>query len=44
MDIHGWRAEEVDYGVALATELSRWPAAAPLYHPRRGEPARPARV
>jgi hypothetical protein len=41
LDIHGWLTEEVDDGVALTTELSRWPAAAPLYHPRRGEPRTP---
>ncbi|MFF4717387.1 hypothetical protein ACFY2V_39235 [Streptomyces eurythermus] len=25
LDITGWRTEEVDHGVALSTELVRWP-------------------
>ena len=38
LDIHGWRTEEVDDGVALTTELSRWPGGRALYDPRPGEP------
>ncbi|MGP4009729.1 hypothetical protein [Streptomyces sp. 4N124] len=30
LDIHGWRTEEVDDGVALSTELTRWPGGASL--------------
>ncbi|MGW5491630.1 hypothetical protein [Streptomyces olivaceoviridis] len=41
LDIHGWRTEEVDDGVALATELSRWPGGRALYDPRPGEPCTP---
>uniref|UniRef100_UPI003F496593 hypothetical protein n=1 Tax=Streptomyces achromogenes TaxID=67255 RepID=UPI003F496593 len=37
LDIRGWRAEEVDDGVALVTELSRWPGGRALYDPRPGE-------
>ncbi|MFJ9662684.1 hypothetical protein ACIRPR_32585 [Streptomyces griseoflavus] len=36
LDIHGWRTEEVDDGVALSTELSRWPGGRALYDPRPG--------
>ena len=32
------RPEEVDDGVALSTELSRWPGGRALYDPRPGEP------
>ncbi len=42
MDIHEWQTEEVDDGVALATELSRWPGGRTLYDPRPGEPRTPA--
>jgi hypothetical protein len=39
LDIHGWRTEEVDDGVALSTELSRWPGGRrALYDPPAGEP------
>ncbi|MFE6335167.1 hypothetical protein ACFVOK_18390 [Streptomyces sp. NPDC057798] len=38
LDINGWRTEEVDDGVALPTELSRWPGGRALYDPRPGEP------
>jgi hypothetical protein len=41
LDIHGWRTDEVDGGVALATELSRWPGGRALYDPRPGEPRIP---
>ncbi|MFD5234587.1 hypothetical protein ACFWJ5_40005 [Streptomyces qaidamensis] len=34
----GWRTKEVDNGVALSTELSRWPGGRALYDPRPGEP------
>ncbi|KAB1984232.1 hypothetical protein [Streptomyces triticiradicis] len=37
LDIHGWRTEEVDDGVALPTELGRWPGGRALYDPRPGE-------
>ncbi|MFF5393373.1 hypothetical protein ACFY5H_34580 [Streptomyces sp. NPDC013012] len=37
LDIHGWRNEEVDDGVALTTELGRWPGGRALYDPRPGE-------
>ncbi|MFC8583721.1 hypothetical protein ACFUGD_04005 [Streptomyces sp. NPDC057217] len=37
LDIHGWRAEEVDDGVALITELGRWPGGRALYDPHPGE-------
>jgi hypothetical protein len=39
--IHGWPLEEVDGGVALITELSRWPGGRALYDPRPGEPREP---
>ncbi|WP_435846901.1 hypothetical protein [Streptomyces eurythermus] len=38
LDAHGRRTEEVDDGVARATELSRWPGGRALYDPRPGEP------
>ncbi|WP_030750529.1 hypothetical protein [Streptomyces sp. NRRL S-31] len=41
LDITGWRAEEVDDGVALSTELVRWPGGRALYDPRPGEPRSP---
>ncbi|MEW1904536.1 MULTISPECIES: hypothetical protein [unclassified Streptomyces] len=41
LDIHGWPPAEVDDGVALATELSRWPGGRALYDPRPGEPRAP---
>lgn len=41
LDIHGRPAEEVDDGVALATELSRWPGGRALYDPRPGETRTP---
>ncbi len=34
LDITGWRPEEVDDGVALMTELGRWPGGRALYDPR----------
>ena len=37
LDIHGWRTEDVDEGVALPTELGRWPGGRALYDPRPGE-------
>ncbi|MFC9283004.1 hypothetical protein [Streptomyces collinus] len=41
LDITGWTAEEVDGGVALATELSRWPGGRALYDPSADEPRTP---
>ncbi|CAM5651115.1 putative protein OS=Streptomyces griseomycini OX=66895 GN=FHS37_006759 PE=4 SV=1 [Streptomyces griseomycini] len=38
LDIHGWRTEEVDDGVALTIELSRWSGGRALYDPYLGEP------
>ncbi|MFJ4007705.1 hypothetical protein ACIPWL_30230 [Streptomyces sp. NPDC090023] len=38
LDITGWRPEEVDEGVALSTELGRWPGGRALYDPHRDEP------
>jgi hypothetical protein len=43
LDIHGWRTEEVDDGVALSTELSRWPGGRALYDRAPANPAHPAR-
>src|SRR4051812_35559551 len=33
LDITGWRPEEIDDGVALMTELGRWPGGRALYDP-----------
>ncbi|QKW66142.1 hypothetical protein HUT15_37145 (plasmid) [Streptomyces sp. NA03103] len=41
LDIHGWRTEEVDDGVALTAGLSRWPGGRALYDPHSGEPRTP---
>ncbi|MFI9496199.1 hypothetical protein ACIG8K_32270 [Streptomyces halstedii] len=41
LDITGWRPEEIEDGVALMTELGRWPGGRALYDPLPGEP-RPA--
>ncbi|MFJ7146702.1 hypothetical protein ACIQVT_00490 [Streptomyces sp. NPDC100445] len=41
LDITGWRPEEIDDGVALMTELGRWPGGRALYDPLPDEP-RPA--
>ncbi|MFF4874419.1 hypothetical protein ACIPQA_32980 [Streptomyces sp. NPDC090109] len=41
LDIHDRRSGEVDDGVALATELCRWPGGRALYHPRPGELRKP---
>jgi hypothetical protein len=41
LDIHGWRTEEVDDGVALSTELGQFPGGRALYDPRPGEPRTP---
>ncbi|MEU9413075.1 hypothetical protein AB0E08_46290 [Streptomyces sp. NPDC048281] len=38
LDIHDWSAAQVDDGVALLTELSRWPGGRALYDPLPGEP------
>ncbi|WP_382114495.1 hypothetical protein [Streptomyces nigra] len=38
LDIQGWRTDAVDDGVALPTELSRWPGGRAPYDPRPGEP------
>ncbi|CAL9666861.1 hypothetical protein SUDANB178_07233 [Streptomyces sp. enrichment culture] len=40
-DVHGRRTEEVDDGVARATELSRWPAAVPCTIHAPAKPAHP---
>ncbi|MFE5512204.1 hypothetical protein ACFQ9J_16580 [Streptomyces sp. NPDC056529] len=37
LDVHEWRAVEVDDGVALVTALGRWPGGRALYDPRPGE-------
>ncbi|CAL9287195.1 hypothetical protein [Streptomyces sp. SudanB182_2057] len=37
LDITGWRAGEVDGGVALSTGLVRWPGGRALYDPGPGE-------
>ncbi|MEU9992841.1 hypothetical protein AB0E10_39865 [Streptomyces sp. NPDC048045] len=41
LGITGWTAEELDGGVAWATELSRWPGGRALYDPGAGEPRSP---
>ncbi|WP_328458752.1 hypothetical protein OG780_42510 [Streptomyces sp. NBC_00386] len=41
LDIHGWRTEEVDDGVALPTELGRWPGGRALYDLHPGESRMP---
>ncbi|MFF9768265.1 hypothetical protein ACF1GT_16905 [Streptomyces sp. NPDC014636] len=41
LDITGWRPEEIDGGVALSTELSRWPGGRALYDPRPDESRTP---
>ncbi|CAL9326024.1 hypothetical protein [Streptomyces sp. SudanB182_2057] len=42
LDITGWRADEVDTGVALATELGQFgPGGRALYDPHPGEPRSP---
>ncbi|MFD6184782.1 hypothetical protein [Streptomyces goshikiensis] len=41
LDITGWRPEEIDDGVALMTELGRWPGGQALYDPRPDEPRPP---
>ncbi|KUF19221.1 hypothetical protein AT728_22020 [Streptomyces silvensis] len=38
LDITGWRPEEMDDGVALMTELGRWPGGRALYDPLPGDP------
>lgn len=38
VDITGWRPEEIEDGVALSTELGRWPGGRALYDPLPGEP------
>lgn len=38
LDITGWRLEEIEDGVALITELGRWPGGRALYDPLPGEP------
>ncbi|MDH6590089.1 hypothetical protein M2161_009280 [Streptomyces sp. SAI-133] len=41
LDITGWRPEEIDDGVSLATELGQFgPGGRALYDPRPGDPAR----
>ncbi|WP_030562926.1 hypothetical protein [Streptomyces aureocirculatus] len=39
--ITGWRPEDVAEGVALPTELGKFPGGRSLYGPRPGEPRRP---
>ncbi|MFK0182118.1 hypothetical protein ACIQVR_39910 [Streptomyces xanthochromogenes] len=41
LDITGWRPEEIEDGVALMTELGRWPGGRALYDPLPDTP-RPA--
>lgn len=41
LNITGWRPEEIEDGVALTTELGRWPGGRALYDPRPGEPRTP---
>ncbi|MER6472359.1 hypothetical protein [Streptomyces collinus] len=41
LDITGWTADEVGGGVALATELSRWPGGRALYDPGTAAPCAP---
>ncbi|MET3985665.1 hypothetical protein [Streptomyces sp. PvR034] len=41
LDITDLRPEEVEGGVALSTELSRWPGGRAFYDPRPGEPRPP---
>ncbi|WP_317447408.1 hypothetical protein [Streptomyces collinus] len=36
LDVTGWTAEEIGGGVALSTELSRWPGGRALYDPGAG--------
>ncbi|MEU6158455.1 hypothetical protein [Streptomyces sp. NPDC047130] len=43
-DIDGWPTEGIDDGVALSTELTRWPGGRALYDPRPGEPRGPGVV
>ncbi|GGW59314.1 hypothetical protein GCM10010503_40620 [Streptomyces lucensis JCM 4490] len=38
LDITGWTPDEVGGGVALPTELSRWPGGRALYDPSGREP------
>ncbi|MFH8990003.1 hypothetical protein [Streptomyces sp. NPDC017940] len=38
VDITGWQPEETDDGVALMTELGRWPGGRALYDPRPDDP------
>ncbi|MEU7649948.1 hypothetical protein [Streptomyces huasconensis] len=38
LDITGWRPEEIDDGVALRTELGRWPGGRALYDPHPDDP------
>ncbi|MGX1669442.1 hypothetical protein [Streptomyces sp. NPDC055400] len=37
LDVTDWRPEEIDGGVALSTELGRWPGGRALYDPRPEE-------
>ncbi|MFE7805862.1 hypothetical protein ACFU51_14595 [Streptomyces sp. NPDC057430] len=41
LDITGWLPEEIDDGVALMTELGRWPGGRALYDPLPAEPRPP---
>ncbi|MFJ6054630.1 hypothetical protein [Streptomyces sp. NPDC092307] len=39
LDITGWRPEEIGDGVALMTELGRWPGGRALYDPLPDDPS-----
>ncbi|MFD3516042.1 hypothetical protein [Streptomyces sp. NPDC058657] len=41
LDITDRRPQDIEDGVALPTELSRWPGGRALYDPRPGEPRPP---
>jgi len=41
LDITGWRPEEIEDGVALTTELGRWPGGRALYDRLPGKPRPP---
>ncbi|MEV7691440.1 hypothetical protein ACFW1F_31765 [Streptomyces bungoensis] len=41
LDVTGWTVEELDGGVAVATELGWWPCGGAMYDPGAGEPRIP---
>ncbi|MFD8779100.1 hypothetical protein [Streptomyces sp. NPDC056721] len=43
LDVTDWQPEEFDGGVALSTELGRWPGGRALYEPRPEELRTPGR-